>query len=614
VKNIYIWDTEKTPKTNEKKLILWNEYNIYNNKNYISIIDIVENKSAILKSKFLEIVSNFEKKKINQTNIIEYFFIRKKFSYWWMTLINEKSNIAKSLYINDVIKLIALEFWLQENKVNSITLCSDKKALGESISTLCKNLNINFKIICNNKKIKFNYLKIFKYTKILLIIYLIYYYLANYKLIKLKNLNYFKSKKSITIISYFLNFDKILANKSIFKSNYWSGLTKQFENKNINTNWLHIYSKNEGFSSVSEASLLLSNLNNNNKKQFHFTQFSSLSIKTCIQVIKDSFKLHNLYLNFPSNSFFISFYGSSLNYWPLFRADFEKSFNFKYLIINMISFNFFEYLSSELKQQDKIFYLQENQSWEMPFIYLFNLTSKINKFGFSHSGIRYWDLRYFNHTNYSKAFFLNKPRPDYVAVNGPIAKKLLTDENYPDNEIVKVESLRHMHLLNSPKIKPKINDKLNLNILILGDYSLKINFKMLKLLDSASSLLPNHTRFIFKPHPSKISQDYNFTKLKLQISKEPINFLLQEANIVYASDQTSSTNDAYYNGVPIVIFLNQEILNLSPLRGFSNVDFVYGKPEILAKKILLNSDKFNKVNLNDSFYLNKDLKYWNKLL
>ena len=135
MKNIYIWDTKNAPTTNEKKLILWNEYNVYNNENYISIIDILEKKSSILKSKFLEIVSNFEKKNIKQINIIEYFFIRKKFSYWWMTLINEKSNIAKSLYINDVIKLIALEFWLQENKIDSITLYSDKNALAESIST-----------------------------------------------------------------------------------------------------------------------------------------------------------------------------------------------------------------------------------------------------------------------------------------------------------------------------------------------------------------------------------------------------------------------------------------------------------------------------------------------
>ncbi len=109
MKELNIWDKNTSPTQNLNNIILWNTHNIKNSSNIISITDIVENQSDTLKKKFLEIIFNFRKKKINNINLIKYFYIRKNFSYWWMTLINEKSNIAKSIYINDIIKIIALE-------------------------------------------------------------------------------------------------------------------------------------------------------------------------------------------------------------------------------------------------------------------------------------------------------------------------------------------------------------------------------------------------------------------------------------------------------------------------------------------------------------------------
>ena len=203
MKELNIWDKNTSPTQNLNNIILWNTHNIKNSSNIISITDIVENQSDTLKKKFLEIIFNFRKKKINNINLIKYFYIRKNFSYWWMTLINEKSNIAKSIYINDIIKIIALEMWLNENRINSITLYSNNKELGDTISTLCKNLNIKLKIISDIVKLNKNDYQVSRFTKLFIICYLIYYLLINIKLIKLKKLNFHKTKKSITIISYF---------------------------------------------------------------------------------------------------------------------------------------------------------------------------------------------------------------------------------------------------------------------------------------------------------------------------------------------------------------------------------------------------------------------------
>ena len=124
---INIWDKKISPPKYKGKTILWNDYNNSNQNNLISINNIIEKNQIFLK-KFLEIIYNFRLKKINEINLISYFLIRNKFSYWWMCLINEKSNISKSFYINDIIKLIALEMWLKENKVH-FDLYSNKKEL-----------------------------------------------------------------------------------------------------------------------------------------------------------------------------------------------------------------------------------------------------------------------------------------------------------------------------------------------------------------------------------------------------------------------------------------------------------------------------------------------------
>ena len=250
----------------------------------------------------------------------------------------------------------------------------------------------------------------------------------------------------------------------------------------------------------------------------------------------------------------------------------------------------------------------------MPFIHFFNINSNSKIIGYPHSGVRYWDLRYFEECSLFKNKDYLKPKPDYVAAIGPISKKYLVEENYPKDEVIKVESLRHMHLLDR-KITPKKDKiKLNLKILILGDYSNEINLKMLDFLEKTSYFLPKNTNYVFKPHPSKTNFNHNLKNIKLNISKDSFDTLLKKIDIVFTSDQTTSSSDAYFSGVPVFIYLNQHLLNLSPLRGFPDVDFIYNNPKHFADRIIIKSKKVNIVDLNSSFYLNKDLKYWNNLL
>ena len=53
--------------------------------------------------------------KINGIDLKEVLFVDKKFPFWEMSLINEKSSL-KSPFISHILRFIAFELWIEEKK------------------------------------------------------------------------------------------------------------------------------------------------------------------------------------------------------------------------------------------------------------------------------------------------------------------------------------------------------------------------------------------------------------------------------------------------------------------------------------------------------------------
>ena len=105
---------------------------------------IVEENAELLKKRYLNLIYDFGNEKVHNKRIIDHLVIRKNFSFWWMTLFVEKSNYAKSPQIDDIIKLMALEYFFKENKYKKLKLLSSNKNLSKSIYLLAKKLEIDF--------------------------------------------------------------------------------------------------------------------------------------------------------------------------------------------------------------------------------------------------------------------------------------------------------------------------------------------------------------------------------------------------------------------------------------------------------------------------------------
>ena len=108
----------------------------------ISIINYIEKNSALFKEIFLNLFNQFNKTKIKNTYIFNRF-ISSNINFWLANKINEKNVFSSRDFFNNM-KFLALEYYLESNKIKKIELYSQNIYLIQNIKLLCKKKNIKF--------------------------------------------------------------------------------------------------------------------------------------------------------------------------------------------------------------------------------------------------------------------------------------------------------------------------------------------------------------------------------------------------------------------------------------------------------------------------------------
>ena len=144
---ILIWDKkEPAPQNLAGETFVWNSYQEDCNQNIFSIPRLVETHASDLRAQYLAFIYELGVSKYKGKRIVDHLQLRPGFSYWWMTLLAEKCNYAKSPQIDDAIKLLALEYFLDQHKVKQIELVSTNAVLDEVLQEWC-DLNSYHKCI-----------------------------------------------------------------------------------------------------------------------------------------------------------------------------------------------------------------------------------------------------------------------------------------------------------------------------------------------------------------------------------------------------------------------------------------------------------------------------------
>lgn len=615
-----IWDGEGAPPKGKWIPVLWRSFGDDDSATTHSLPKIVEEQADALRERYLACIYDLGEAQIKGKRLVDHLELRPGFSYWWMTLIAEKSNAYKSPQIVNALKLLALEKLVDTHSVSMIILESGDKTLVQAFRLWCKNAGLVFEWQPLQgwtepaSWIKRVYRSLPQPLQA--VISLAHYIWQRWPLKQQNAYQNVADNTDMTFVDYLIHLDQKVLTKGRFASNFWTDLVGTLDRSGLKVNWLHHYIQHKAVSSAKQARDLIARFNQSGTgRQFHTCLDGALSISVVLAALIDYSRLvwMSLRLNKIKRQFCPT--ESRLDFWPLFRQDWRKSMLGWNAIWNCLFLNLFERILIQLPHQKLGVYLQENQGWEMAFIHAWRAAGHGRLIGVPHATVRYWDLRYFyDHRSYQRTGKNDLPLPDKVALNGPAAIAAYRQGGYPADQMLEVEALRFLYLADKPPMQCVVNapSTVSLRLLALSDYLTAVTHRQMQWLVEASPLLPSTTHYIVKAHPSCPVKASDYPSLNLQITNLPLAKQLSECDVVYSSNITSAAVDAYCIGVPVVSMLEGEALNMSPLRGLEGVVYVTG-PKELAAALRYARDRARAV-AEPYFCLDKGLPRWRKLL
>jgi surface carbohydrate biosynthesis protein (TIGR04326 family) len=615
---LLVWDSDKKLSSEHYDVAYWQSSVGTGTSSDVSIPEQVENNADQLKSQYLALIYELGEAKINGKRLVKLLEIRPGFSYWWMTLLAEKCNYAKSPQVDNVIKLMAFKEWFEKKSYKRISLVSKNAQLAEAMNLYADELAIGFewKGIERQRSTRSLIKRIYYRlpNSIQAFVWLTRHLISHWQLKGVGVEKWRNTKAKTTFISYLFNSETNSLNRGDFNSSYWTALPHVLEEHQVETNWLHMYVKHDLLKDANSACSVIKKFNQSHfDTQTHVTLHTFLGFRLVLLVLGDWYKLFRL-----RQQFYQQIQVNSGHLWPLFKRDSQLSIIGKTGMNNLLHLRLFEEAMSDLPTQNKGCYLQENQGWEFSFIHSWQSSKhKNNLIGFPHTTVRYWDLRYFfDPLTYARKNNCDFPMPDYVGVNGVAAKKMYLDGGYPAECLIEVESLRYLQFSDvyNREIAKFVSDPVEGKVLVLGDYLKYNTVHQMELLSDADRFVNGSIQYIVKPHPACPICEDDYPELRLDISNDSIDTLIDQCSIVYTSNSTSAAVDAYCAGKPIVTVLDLRALNLSPFRGSNKVLFV-STPKELAD-VLNAIDKMNNLESNgeDFYYLDPELPRWTKCL
>ena len=614
---LLIWDSSDDIDSKYDAVALWQSYKLSSDKNEVSIPQLVEDNSDHLRSKYLRLIYDLGEAEFKGKRVIDHLEILPNFSYWWMTLISEKCNYAKSQQINDMIKMIAFEEWFEKNNYQTVTLASSNRQLADAIYQMTNSLKIEFKWQKKTQHHKKGFLKSLYHSSpyfIQSLVWMVFYLTSHWKLKGTGVYDWKKSEAKVTFVSYLVNLNKESLSKGVFASNYWTDLLLLLEKQKIKSNWLHLYVKNDLLPTATSARNIIKRFNKKHDgAQVHVTLDSFLSIRLVFLVLKDWYRILRL-----STIVSVPLRRKSGLYWSFFEKDYLSSMIGSTLMSNLFFLHLSNEAMSQLPSQNRGFYLKENQSWEFGFIHAWRTANHgDNLTGIPHTTVIYWDLRYFfDPRSYEQKGNCTLPLPNKVGVNGKAAKNIYLEGGYPKEWLVEVEALRYLYLFNANNKKDKTmeGDKDKITLLILTDYLEENVEQQMNLIHDIPLSNNIGIRCLIKPHPACSVPFKTYSVPNVEITNAQISTLLGNCSLVFTSNVTSAAVDAYCMGIPIITMLNPKGLNLSPLRGYEGVSFISSSKELADCLDKINQLKIVEKQGKEYFHLNPQLPRWKRIL
>ncbi len=152
-------------------------------------------------------------------------------------------------------------------------------------------------------------------------------------------------------------------------------------------------------------------------------------------------------------------------------------------------------------------------------------------------------------------------------------------------------------------------------MLVVGDMIPASMDSLLRLLQDAVALLPAGYVFTLKPHPGYAVDIGAFPGLAIGKTNDSLQKILGDYDVVLAANSTSAAVEAYVARLPVIVAIDGEKLNLSPLRGRPGARFFSTARELAdALETLGCGETTDDSSHGEFFFLSSDLHRWKHLL
>ena len=613
-----IWDSPGDPPGHAEQVYLWNGYG--ESDSVHSVLQYVEAHSERLRGKYLSWIHELGEQAIEGTRLIDALIVEEGFSYWWMTLLVEKS-LWKSPSITDAIRVLALEEIVEQRTPGTVLLVSANRQLHQVILELCRTLGIPYRWEkgVDRRTGRLSLRAVFGRLPMPLqaLIGIGPYVWARWALRHARSAGWFGGDRSVFFCSYLFNFDLEQSREGRFRSRYWGTLHALLKRTDLHANWLQLYLPHAAVPTAKAALDYIRRFNESGTgEEFHALPDAYLSWPIVASVLKRWFRLNSTYRRLRNIKGAFQPKSSRISLWPLLQRDWEASMRGSVAVINLLWIERFDQALRDAPRQDKGFYLCENQGWERAFIHAWRKHGHGELTAVPHSTVRFWDLRYFADPRTVQSFGAARlPQPDRVALNGPAAIEAYLDAGFPKETIRECEALRfaHANAAYEPN-RPGLSDGETLRLLILTDYLPTSTTSMLQLLEAARGNMHLDETYTVKPHPHFMIDPAHFRGLHLSVTTEPLEKVLPKFEVAYSANMTAAALDAYLAGLEVIVMLDETQLNLSPLRGHPGVTFVSTPRELAAALDRAHERPETKARNMDFFFLDPALPRWSRLL
>jgi surface carbohydrate biosynthesis protein (TIGR04326 family) len=616
-KILTVWDKKGNSIYPAESTIYWSGYSKEDNIN--TVPKYLEDNADQLRARYLAFIHELGELNFSGKRLVNHLEVDEDFSFWWMTLLAEKSYL-KSPRIFDCLRLLALDKQLNEIKPDTLRLVSDDRTLAKAIKKCTESKGIHFqwdKVFKSNqgKGVKSLYRRLPAILRAF--VYFVRHIINRWPLKKSQPNKWFSGGNSIFFFSYFVHLDSQSCEKGKFYSHQWDILPYKLYDEGKKLNFIHHFLYSPDMPDTKTGIRWVAKFNQESESQgLHSFLDSWLSVSLCWNALMDYFRL-SIKMRFLKPMMRKSLKQLPYHWlWPLLEKDWVDSIHGVTAIQNTLWLKLYDRAIGSLPKQPLGLYLLEGQCWERAFIHYWRKNGHGRLIGVSHSTVAYWYLMYFNdlQTLNSDAKY-TIPKPDIIAVNGKAMRNIMENAGYQPEDLIDVEALRYLHLNKIiKKYKSHSVAMANNKLLVLGDYKPNITKSLLLLLNQLDKSLLLKYYILFKNHPAvdPINKEL-YPNLFLHETNLHLSKLLPTVDVVLSSINTAAAIESFAAGLPVITVLDNYSFNASPLRVENGAIFVSTSLELKNEmETLLN--KSSGQMKNDYFWVDSELPRWRSLL